>query len=271
MNPRSGGGFVVGGQHRSGSTVVRVCSTETDRTALLGAHALLRQRVIADPRDRVEDPDDPSTVQAMQLAINLPKQDPPSRNQVLVDAARAVVAVCLDPRAAEEGYWREGLDNWYSHRIRKVARRARNKAWEDVQALPGATVGCVRAFLPSAVSEVPHEIAKLQIKGTELPEGDYVPLNPHAPTIYVDAELGMTLGKAAAQVGHASMLLAAARDAEWVSRWAANGYACNVREVSRDEFQRHVETRNAVPVRDSGFTEVAPGSVTVVAVVGAIA
>ena len=152
-----------------------------------------------------------------------------------------------------------------------MARRARNKAWEDVQALPGATVGCVRAFLPSAVSEVPHEIAKLQIKGTELPEGDYVPLNPHAPTIYVDAELGMTLGKAAAQVGHASMLLAAARDAEWVSRWAANGYACNVREVSRDEFQRHVETRNAVPVRDSGFTEVAPGSVTVVAVVGAIA
>lgn len=243
-------------------------TTAPDTTA---AHALLVERVHIDYRARSENPDDPSTVQAMQLAMDLPKQDPPSRNQILNDAARAVVAVCLDERAATPGFWREGLEQWYSHRIRKVARRARNKAWQDVQALPGVTVGNVRAFVPSAVTEVPHEIAKLQIKGTDLPQGEDLPWNPAAPTIYVDAALEMTLGKAAAQVGHASMLLAAARSAEWVQSWADAGFPLNVREVPRAEFECHCENATAVAVRDSGFTEVLPGSTTVVAVDGAIA
>lgn len=243
---------------------------EEDQSPLESAHALLQHRVHTDPADRVEDPDDPATVQAMQLAINLSKQNPPTRNQVLNDAARAVVAVCLNDQAGRDGYWRARLENWYSHRIRKVARRARNKAWDDVQALPGVTVGCVRAFLPSPVSEVPHEVAKLQIKGTELEETQDLPLNPEAPTIYVDAELQMTLGKATAQVGHASMLLAAQRETAWVQAWAEHNFALNVREVPRSEFLRYCADPAAVPVRDSGFTEVAPGSVTVVAV-GAIA
>ncbi len=231
---------------------------------LNSAHTLLTQ-ALTDGAPRGEDPEQPETVQAMQLVINLPKQDPPTRNRVLNDAARAAVAVCLDERAGQEGYWRESLQNWYSHRIRKVARRARNKAWDDVQALPGVTVGSVRAFIPSAVGEVPHEVAKLQIKGTELEPTEDLPLVPDAPMIYVDTDLGMSLGKAAAQVGHASMLLAAARPAEWVSEWAQAGFPLNVREVARAEFGQHCRTRGAVPVRDAGFTEVAPGSITTVA------
>ena len=233
------------------------------------AHQLLQQRVSGDYKARTEnpeDPDDPQTVQAMQLVINLPKQDPPTRNAVLNDAARAAVSVCLDPRAGEEGFWRTGLDAWYSHRIRKVARRARNKPWDDVQALPGVTVGSVRAFVPSAVTDVPHEIAKLQIKGTELEPGEELPLDDTAPLIAVDASLGMSAGKAAAQVGHASMLLAAARDTAWVWRWAEAGFPLNVREVDTAEFRRLCSHQGAVPVRDAGFTEVAPGSTTVVAI-----
>ena len=170
-------------------------------TEITSAYNLLRERVADDYRQRSEDPNDPSTVQAMQLAINLPKQDPPSRNAVLVCAARAVVAVCLDSRAGIDGFWRDGVEQWYSHRIRKVARRARNKAWDDVQALPGVTVGSVRAFVPSAVGDVPHAIAKLQIKGTELEEGEDLPLVEGAPLIAVDSSLAMSAGKAAAQVG----------------------------------------------------------------------
>ncbi|WCZ39534.1 peptidyl-tRNA hydrolase [Corynebacterium jeddahense] len=237
--------------------------------AIESAHDLLRRRLADDARERAKDTEDPadsSTVQAMQLAINLPKQDSPSRNQVLNDAARAAVAVCLDPRAGEDGFWRDGLDNWYSRRIRKVVRRARNKAWDDVQALPGITVGAVRAFVPSAVGEVPHAIAKLQIKGTDIEPGPELPSQPGAPLIAVDASLGMTAGKAAAQVGHASMLLAAARDAAWALAWAAAGFPLTVREVPRAEFAELCRTPGAVPVRDAGFTEVAPGSTTVVAI-----
>lgn len=237
-----------------------------ETTEITSAYELLRERVADDYRQRSEDPNDPSTVQAMQLAINLPKQDPPSRNAVLVCAARAVVAVCLDSRAGIDGFWRDGVEQWYSHRIRKVARRARNKAWDDVQALPGVTVGSVRAFVPSAVGDVPHAIAKLQIKGTELEEGEDLPLVEGAPLIAVDSSLAMSAGKAAAQVGHAAMLLAAAQDLEWVLDWAEQGFPLNVREVSADQFREYCDRPGAVAVRDAGYTEVAPGSTTVVAI-----
>lgn len=230
------------------------------------AHQLLQDRVSGDYKARSEDARDPQTVRAMQLAINLPKQDPPGRNQVLADAARAAVAVCLDPRAGEGGFWRDALDAWYSHRIRKVARRARNKAWDDVQALPGVTVGSVRAFVPSAVSEVPHSIAKLQIKGTEIEPGEVLPLDSEAPLLALDTSLQMSAGKAAAQAGHASMLLAAARETSWVQQWAQAGFPLNVRELPREEFAELAARPETVAVRDAGFTEVAPGSTTAIAI-----
>ena len=230
------------------------------------AHQLLQDRVSGAYKARSEDARDPQTVQAMQLAINLPKQDPPGRNQVLADAARAAVAVCLDPRAGEDGFWRDALDAWYSHRIRKVARRARNKAWDDVQVLPGVTVGSVRAFVPSAVSEVPHSIAKLQIKGTEIEPGEVRPLDSEAPLIALDTSLQMSAGKAAAQAGHASMLLAAARETSWVQQWAQAGFPLNVRELPREEFAELAARPETVAVRDAGFTEVAPGSTTAIAI-----
>lgn len=238
----------------------------SDSDAFASAHELLAELVHRDPRERTEDPDDPSTVQAMQMVLHLPKQDPPPRNQVLVDAARAVVAVCLDERAGEPGAWRDGLRDWYSYRIRKVARRARGAGWDGVQALPGVTVGGARAFVPSPVSDVPHAVSKLQIKGTELDDDQITrPFDPGAPLIVVDASLEMSLGKAAAQVGHASMLYAAQLPCVQARSWAQTGFALNVREVGGAEFRERAAGAGAVPVRDAGFTEVAPGSVTVVA------
>lgn len=239
--------------------------TEQQEDRFEAAHALLAHLVEGDYRDRTEDPDDPSTVQAMQLALNLPKQDPPARNQVLTDAARAVVAVCLDERAGSDGFWRKHLAAWYSHRIRKVARRARNKAWDDVQGLPGITVGTARAFVPSATNEVPHAIAKLQIKGTELEDTTTSPIDSEGPILHIDASLAMSLGKAAAQVGHASMLYAAALPLEAARAWAETGFVLSVREVEPVTFAKYAEHPDAVAVRDAGYTEVAPGSVTVVA------
>lgn len=236
--------------------------------AFLEAHRLLADRVgpQASRPGSGRDPEDPAAVQAMQLVLEVPREGGASRSEMLRDAAQAAVAVCLDERAGRDGFWRERLDAWYSLRIRKVARRARNKAWDDVQALPGVTVGSVRAFVPSAVGEVPHEIRKLQIKGTQLGPGDGpAPLDPGAPTLVMNAALGMSAGKAAAQVGHASMLYAAALGAEEARVWVRAGFPLNVLEVGSEAFGEYAAA-GAVPVRDAGFTEVAPGSVTVVAV-----
>ncbi|SDR73838.1 aminoacyl-tRNA hydrolase [Corynebacterium timonense] len=238
---------------------------------LAAAHELLVTRLSAERSGPREDPADPSTVQAMQLVINLPKQDPPTRSAVLGDAAVGVVTLCLDPRAGEEGFWRDALERWYSHRIRKVARRGRNKAWADVQSLPGVTVGSVRAFVPSAVGEVPKELRKLQVKGTELEPSGPLRVSAALPTLYMNADLHMSAGKAAAQAGHASMLMAAALPLERVRDWQGSGYGVNVVEAPAAELERRSEQAGAVVVRDAGFTEVAPGSVTAVAVPGASA
>ena len=233
------------------------------------AHQFLRASVSADPADRDEDPSRPETVQAMQIALEIPKQDPPERTDLLEAAARAVVAVCLDPRAGQDGPWHDGLAAWYGHRIRKVARRARNKAWRDVQALPGVTVtqngASARAFVPSAVSEVPHAVSKLQIRGTDLEADEPGEVPEGAALILVDEALAMSTGKDAAQVGHASMLLAAAMETDAALAWAEAGFPLAVREVPAAEFARAAARADAVVVRDAGFTEVAPGSATAVA------
>ncbi len=230
-------------------------------------HGLLVTRMSSGPHS--EDPDRPETVQAMQIALHVPKMDPPRRTDLLEAAARAVVKACLDERVATDPVWRESVENWYGHLIRKVARRARNKQWTDVQDLPGVTVAtsgaAARAFLPSAVSQVPSLVRKLQIQGTELPQDGPGEPDPALPTILIDAGLRMSLGKAAAQVGHASMLLAARQDLSRIRDWAGQDFALNVREVASGVFARHAADPTAVRVRDAGFTEVAPDSLTVCA------
>ena len=93
-----------------------------------------------------------------------------------------------------------------------------------------------------------------------------LPRDPHVPLIALDASLHMSAGKAAAQAGHASMLLAAARDTAWVQRWAEAGFPLNVRELPREEFAELAARASAVAVCDAGFTEVAPGSTTALAI-----
>ena len=189
-------------------------------------------------RDDPENPDDPATIQAIQIALNLPKQEPPARTEVLEATARAVVAVCLDERAGEDGAFAQALDQWYGHRIRKIARRARNKAWRDVQSLPGVTIADrARAFAPSAVGEVDPLIAKLQIGHTDLAYDEPGAPLDDAPVIYVDRSLDMSAGKAAAQVGHGSMMLAAAMSVDEARAWAENNFRLSVREVPGTEFR----------------------------------
>ncbi|AGP30294.1 aminoacyl-tRNA hydrolase [Corynebacterium terpenotabidum] len=259
-----------------------------DTTPLIrAAHRRLSTAMAAD-RDG-EDPTDPTTVQAMPLVLEIPHAPLPERRELLEAAAVACVAVCLDPRAGQpESAFAASLGRWYGARIRKIARRARNKRWVDAQAVPGvtATVGNAhaRAFTPCPVNETPALLNRLQIEGTDLPgtpEQEAVLAADRHPVIWVDAGLGMSVGKAAAQVSHGSMLLAAAMDVEDALDWAATGFPLHVCEVESARFAEAcaeaeqirdgvggdlVAGRAAAVVQDAGYTEVAPGSVTVVAV-----
>ncbi|WP_245677593.1 aminoacyl-tRNA hydrolase [Nocardia acidivorans] len=219
------------------------------------------------------DPADPALVQAMQMVLHIPKADPPRRGALLAAAASAVVRLCLDERVGPDGEWEERYLTWKRSRIRKVARRARGAQWLAAQEVDGVTVefegAQARALVPGAVGDIDPRIKRLQIGGTELEGDEQNSIDPGYPTLWIDSELGMSVGKAAAQVGHASMLLAGAMPVRWVYAWAARGFRCNVAEAGPEHWarlQRRVAEGSATAVRDAGFTEVAPGSMTVIAV-----
>jgi len=207
-------------------------------------------------------PEPDGIVRAMPIVLRL-ERPPAERTPVLEAAAAAALAVCLDPRSEPGGEWHEPVTTWVESRIRKIARRARGAHWAAVEQLPGVTwtVGDAqaRALLPGPVDDVAREVARLQIGGTDLALDDPGPPAPGAPVIWVNAALKMTVGKAAAQVGHASMLYAAARGLTEVPPFA-------VRDAEPDHWAYLLEQESSVCVRDAGFTEVAPGTVTCLAV-----
>ncbi|MDQ2587359.1 peptidyl-tRNA hydrolase [Saccharothrix yanglingensis] len=218
-------------------------------------------------RHYATDEEDPAAVRAMPVVLRIEKADPPSRTEVLEAAAAAAVAVCLDERAAPGGEWHDELVAWVRGRIRKVSRRARGAHWEAVLALPGVTVTVggaqVRAFVPGKVSELPRELSRLQVSGSELPADEPGPVPPGAHELWLNPRVGMTAGKAAAQVGHASMLLAPHLSPVELEEWAELEYRCAVRTPSAADWDALVARPDVVVVRDAGYTEVAPGTATV--------
>ncbi|KZF05579.1 peptidyl-tRNA hydrolase [Rhodococcus sp. EPR-157] len=242
---------------------------EGPRSTLVQRHAVLSRGY-----GGRTDPPDPADVLAMPVVLHIPKVDPPARSSLLEAAASAAVALCLDERVGPGGEWEECFLAWTGARIRKVARRARGAQWEAAQAVPGVTVEVggaqVRAFVPGRVGDLDPRIKRLQIGGTDLEHDEPGPARPDTPVLWIDPTLKMTVGKAAAQVGHASMLLAGSMTAAQCVHWSVSDFACSVRDADANQWRRAealVDEGRAVAVRDAGFTEVAPGSMTVIATV----
>ena len=213
---------------------------------------------------RGEEPVSDGVVRAMPVILRL-ERPPAARTPVLEAAAAAALAVCLDPRAEPGGEWHDDVSIWVSTQIRKIARRARGAHWAAVQELPGVTWEVdgaeARALLPGPVDDVPRVVSRLQIGGTELEPDEPGPPAPGQPVIWVNASLQLSVGKAAAQVGHASMLYAAAHGLTSVPHFA-------VRDADGERWAQlcaAVGRGEAVAVRDAGFTEVAPGTITCIA------
>ncbi|MBD8506026.1 peptidyl-tRNA hydrolase [Hoyosella sp. G463] len=240
-----------------------------ERHAALAEHCHPRARHIDRP-----DPDDPAEVQAMQMVLHIPRADPPPRHEILAAAAASAIAVCLHPDTGLGGPWHDPLHAWMGARIRKVARRARGTAWDAAQSVPGVTstagTAHARALVPGRIGDLDPRIKKLQISGTDIPPEPEATkrLGPSQPVLAINTALGMTVGKAAAQAGHASMLLGATLTAEQAWEWARRDYGCTIIEAGPARWAELLEAARAgqgIVVRDAGFTEIAPGSATVIA------
>ncbi|WP_091533347.1 peptidyl-tRNA hydrolase [Microlunatus soli] len=231
--------------------------------------------------DRDEDPDQ---IRAMQLILRMERDRTPSWHAALRLAASGAARICLDPRVGTDPDWTEAITAYAGGHIRKVTRRGRGAPWAATADLPGVTLADgdteVRVLLPGLVDELDKRVAKLQVGGTDAPVDEPPTFDPPAGTlrVWIPPEPAMTLGKTMAQAGHAGMIAAALLSAdspELLRRWA--DAECPV-DVRRADGHRWQQLQSAVAdagrawaqdgllaVRDAGFTEIAPGTITVIA------
>ncbi len=222
-----------------------------------------------------ENPENRDTVRSMPLVLHVPKAERPERTLLLEAAAGAVARFCLDTRVAPGGEWHDAYVGWLDARMRKIARRARGAQWRTAEEVAGVSCsasGCrARAFVPGPVDDVDPRLGRLQIGGTELDRDQPGPPPQGVPVVWIDGGLEMSLGKAAAQVGHGVMSLAAVLSRSRLEEWIGEGLPLAVREADAATWRAlAVGARAGDPgtagVVDAGYTEVAPGSLTVVAV-----
>ncbi|WP_369195291.1 aminoacyl-tRNA hydrolase [Streptomyces djakartensis] len=230
----------------------------------------------ADPTPVSDSPfrSDPSTRDeapqfVLPLVVRIERADPPARTDALETAARAVLTLLADERSAGDGEWARAVRDWQDARIRKVVRRARGAEWRRAGALPGITVtgksAEVRVFPPVPLDGWPKDLARLQVSGTDLDDPQQpADADPDAVVLWLNPELGMSAGKAMAQAGHGAQLAWWELSGPERAAWRDAGFPLAVRTA--DPARWSALTTAGLPlVRDAGFTEIAPGSCTVVA------
>ncbi|MFJ3901402.1 peptidyl-tRNA hydrolase [Streptomyces sp. NPDC090025] len=239
----------------------------------------------ADPRD-----EKPQFV--LPLVVRIERAAPPARTDALETSARAVLEILADERSVGEGEWARVMEDWQDARIRKVVRRARGAEWRRAEGLPGLTVtgsgtdpgtdagtatdadagtdtaaapaAEVRVFPPVLLDAWPKELAKLQVSGTDLDDpAEPGPVPADAAVLWLNPALDMSAGKTMAQTGHGAQLLWWALSDADRAAWRTAGFPLAVRTADPARWARL--TASGLPVvRDAGFTEIAPGSATVV-------
>jgi hypothetical protein len=166
-------------------------------------------------------------------------------------AVRCVRAFAGEP-ALEE--WRE--------RPGKVCLRARTESqWRQVLEEPHALAGdAVIALPPRRRSERGPLLERLQAMSTQLePPPESTDIRSHGVTYLLNPRIEMSSGKTIAQIAHAAVMAADSLD-DW------DGLPAAVIAPAAAVFDAACERDDlAAKVVDAGLTEVAPGTVTVLA------
>ena len=195
------------------------------------------------------------------------ERPPAARTPVLEAAAAAALAVCLDPRAEPGGEWHEAVATWVAARIRKIARRARGAHWAAVQELPGVTVDGRRGAGRGRCCRVRSTRCRRWCPGCRSAAPTSSPTSPGRAGGRRAGDLGERgAGADGGQGGGAGRArLDAVRGGARADRGAAVRGASGGTGPVVGQLCRAVRGGAAVAVRDAGFTEVAPGTITCIA------
>ena len=210
---------------------------------------------------------------ALQLATRVEKLDPPLLDDVFAATARGVIQLLDDHRSLPGGEWHDEVAAWNGARIRKIMRRARASAWQRAQSVPGLTIvhgtAEVRVFVPGPIDEAPPELSKLQIQSTPLDEperiGQLDAVALPTLTVLLNPAVEMSWGKRGAQVAHAAQRCWEQLDRTERLDWNAATRPVRVHTPTLELWGELLPTMTT-QIRDGGFTEIAPGTLTAAAV-----
>jgi peptidyl-tRNA hydrolase len=195
-------------------------------------------------------------------------------------AATASACVRCADRYENDPRYAESFRGWYEMAVRKVTLRANEREWHrlpdgfDVAlAAPRGNVDSVAALPPRRRSEREKLLVQLQaLTGPpeELP-ASAPPAGGLALPLVIDADAGMSVGKACAQGAHAALHAARSALAESpflrpaFEAWREAGRPVRVRLASQEAFGRLSALPSAIVIHDAGFTELEPGTATALA------
>jgi len=185
-------------------------------------------------------------------------------------AAVASVLRFAHAQATEQEAWSTWLSGPFTKTVRRVeTSKLEALAREHSGVLVHLGPSRAAAFAPVHYAELPKAMSRLQVSGTDFPKvPDVVALNGDVRRpvrILVSDQL--TTGKAAAQAAHALFAWVLQATEPDKQAWLEDAMATPVVFVDPTELARVAATDPfAVPIRDSGLTEVDPGTLTAVAV-----
>lgn len=183
------------------------------------------------------------------------------------DAIAAVVAACVQAYLARPD--NTGWLPWLSSSFAKSVRRARPADMDATRglALSDVTFRTAHAlgFAPMQYADMPKTLSRTQVTGTDFPrDGWPTPAHDHPdrPTVVIDDDLHLSTGKAAAQAAHGLLAWYLQSPVITQQAWIYAQSPFTVTGMSRSKF-RDATRAAAVTITDSGFTEIAPNTCTV--------
>jgi peptidyl-tRNA hydrolase len=178
--------------------------------------------------------------------------------------AGAAAVACVRTFAADPRF-AAALEAWRP-RPRKVCLRARGGQWGQVLDEPHAAAADdgIIALPPCRRSTRASVVARMQAMSTALhPAPERADDDDAALTYVVNPAAAMTSGKTLAQIAHAAVMAA---DRGGLDGWVARGCPARVLAPAAASFSAASESTGCVArVVDAGLTEIAPGTITVLA------
>lgn len=149
----------------------------------------------------------------------------------------------------------ETWEPWLKGRFTKTVRHASPKEMAKLpKGIATQSVGYdphIIVYSPMMYQDFPKELARTQVQGLDYPSIGG-PINPRARIqIYMNPNIEMSTGKAAAQASHALMTYFIRCPDDFNTSYIGLGFPSNFDEIEA-----------TVVIQDAGFTEVEPGTVT---------